>query len=106
MDAVMRILGYLKLNPGRGIFFKKDTVRNMEIYTDASHARDLEDRKSTTGYCSYLWGNLVTWRSKKQTVTSRSSCEAELRVVVLGVCKGLWIIRLLSELRISFEGSL
>ena len=55
MDAVMRIPGYLKGNPGRGIFLKKGTARNLEIYTDASHARDLETGRSITGYCSYLW---------------------------------------------------
>ena len=106
MDAVMRILGYLKGNPGRGIFFKKGTARNLEICTDTSHARDLETGRSITGYCSYLWGNLVTWRSKKQTIVSRSSCEAELRAACLGVCEGIWIIRLLHELRIPFDGPL
>ena len=106
MDAVMRILGYLKGNPGRGIFFKKGTARNLEIYTDASLARDLETGRSITGYYSYLWGNLVTWRSKKQTIVSRSSCEAELRAACLGVCEGIWIIRLLHELRIPFDGPL
>ena len=85
MDAVMRILGYLKSNPGQGIFFKKGTTRNLEIYTDASHARDLETGRSITSYCSYLWGNLVTWRRKKQTIVSRSSCEAELRAVTYSV---------------------
>ena len=54
MDAVMRILRYLKGNPGRGIFFKKGTARNLEIYTDASHARDLETGRSITSYCTYL----------------------------------------------------
>ena len=51
-----------------------------------------------------MWGNLVTWRSKKQTVVSPSSTEAELRAVNKGVCEGLWIMRLLKELGIQFEG--
>ncbi|KAK4260610.1 hypothetical protein QN277_003703 [Acacia crassicarpa] len=104
MKAVYRILSYLKLNPGRGILFKKGTARNIEIYTDADHARDRETRRSTSGYCTYVWGNLVTWRSKKQTVVSPSSTEAELRAVNKGVCEGLWIMRLLKEIGIQFEG--
>lgn len=28
--------------------------------------RDVLDRKSTSGYCPYVWGNLGTWRSIKQ----------------------------------------
>ncbi|KAA0052231.1 putative mitochondrial protein [Cucumis melo var. makuwa] len=33
------------------------------------------DRKSTSGYCTFVWGNLVTWRSKKQSVVVRSNVE-------------------------------
>jgi len=28
---------------------------------------------STSGYCSFVGGNLVTWRSKKQNVVARSN---------------------------------
>ncbi|XP_039015557.1 uncharacterized mitochondrial protein AtMg00810-like [Hibiscus syriacus] len=46
------------------------------VSIDLSWASELTDRRSTTGYCSFVWGNLVTWRSKKQAVVSRSSAEA------------------------------
>ena len=35
------------------------------------------DRKSTSGYVSFVGGNLVTWRSKKQSVVSLSNGKAE-----------------------------
>ena len=66
MDAVNRILRYLKMTPGRGLLYKKSDNRNVEIYSDADWAGDILDRRSTSGYCSYVWGNLVTWKSKKQ----------------------------------------
>ncbi|RVW83231.1 Retrovirus-related Pol polyprotein from transposon RE1 [Vitis vinifera] len=53
---------------------------------------------STSGYCSFVWGNLVTWRSKKQSVVARSSAEAEYRALAQGICEGVWIKRVLSEL--------
>ncbi|RVX06246.1 Copia protein [Vitis vinifera] len=56
------------------------------------------DKRSTSGYCSFVWGNLVTWRSKKQSVVARSSAEAEYRALALGICEGIWIKRVLSEL--------
>ena len=65
MDALFRILKYLKGTPGKGLFFKKSGNRNIEVYSDADWAGDTTDRRSTSAYCSYVWGNLVTWRSKK-----------------------------------------
>ncbi|RVX21201.1 Retrovirus-related Pol polyprotein from transposon RE1 [Vitis vinifera] len=66
LEAVYKILRYLKGSPGRGLFFKKSDSKKVEIYTDADWAGSADDRRSTTGYCTYVWGNLVTWRSKKQ----------------------------------------
>ena len=101
LEAVNRILRYLKMTPGHGLLFKKCENREIEIYTDASWAGELTERRSTTGYCSYVWGNLVTWRSKKQSVVSRSSAELEYQALALGICEGMWLQRLLRELRVE-----
>ncbi|KAE8658519.1 Beta-adaptin-like protein B [Hibiscus syriacus] len=45
-----------------------------------------------------LFGDLVTWRSRKQVVVSRSSAETEFRVMALGICEGIWLQKLLTEL--------
>ena len=103
MEAVNRILRYLKMTPGKGLLYKKNDTRDVEVLSDANWASDVLDRQSTSGYCSYVWGNLVTWKSKKQFVVSRSSAEAELRSLALGICEGIWIQRLLNELGISIE---
>ena len=58
-----------------------------------------------SGYCTYVWRNLVTWRSKKQVVVSRSSAESEYRALALGICKGMWIQRLTNELIVEIQGS-
>ncbi|XP_020572698.1 uncharacterized protein LOC110019402 [Phalaenopsis equestris] len=36
----------------------------------------IHDRRFTSGYCSLVWGNLVMWKSKKQSVVARGSVEA------------------------------
>ncbi|KAL5553896.1 hypothetical protein UlMin_041297 [Ulmus minor] len=101
LEAINQILRYLKMTTGHGLLFRKCENREIEIYTDASWAGELTERRSTTGYCSYVWGNLVTWRSKKQPVVSRSSEELEYRALTLGICEGMWLQRLLRELRIE-----
>ncbi|KAL4346425.1 hypothetical protein GQ457_17G007970 [Hibiscus cannabinus] len=80
------------------IFFRKTEDMTVKIFTDSSWASELTDRRSTSGYCAILWGNLVTWRSKKQSVVSRSSVEAEYKALAQGICEGIWLQRLLEEL--------
>jgi len=59
----------------------------IEVFTDADWARSNMDRKSTSGYCTFVGGNLVTCKSKKQSVVARSNAEAEFWSVAHGVCK-------------------
>ena len=44
---------------------------------------------------------MVTWRSKKQSVVARSSAEAEFRALAHGICEGIWIKRILEELKFA-----
>ncbi|CAL8118426.1 unnamed protein product [Prunus armeniaca] len=98
MGVVMRILRYFKVTPGKGLMFCKYGHTNVEGYTDADSAGSVTDRHSTSGYFTFIGGNLVTWRSKKQKVVSRSSAEAEYRGMAQGVCELLWLRRWLRDL--------
>ena len=73
------------------------------IYTEANWASSPIDHRSTSGYCSYIQGNLVTRRSKKQTIVVRSSAEAKFRALANGICEGMWIKRLLEELKFLID---
>ncbi|XP_062075277.1 secreted RxLR effector protein 161-like [Humulus lupulus] len=85
LNAVYRILRYLKQTPGKGLFFIKTTERKVEVFVDADSARSVDDRKPTSGYCTIVWGNVVIWRSKKQTVVGRSIAEAEYRASSISI---------------------
>ena len=87
MEAIYRILKYLKRTPRKGLFFKKNEVKSVEAFTDADWAGFVDDKRSTFVYCTLVWGNLVTWRSKKQTVVTQSSAKAEFRAVAQGICE-------------------
>ncbi|RVX04964.1 Retrovirus-related Pol polyprotein from transposon TNT 1-94 [Vitis vinifera] len=74
MTAVIRILRYLKMTPGKGLFFQRTTKKEIEIFSDADWA-----------------------------VVARSSAEAEFRAMAQGICKGIWLNRLLEELRVPLK---
>ena len=76
---VIRILSYLKKAAGRGLIFRKLGHLDVNGYTDADWADNITDIHSTSGYFTFVGGNLVTWHSKKQNVVFWSSTESEYR---------------------------
>jgi hypothetical protein len=46
----------------------------------------------------YLGDNLISWSSRRQTMVSRSSAEAEYRAVATAIAKSCWVRQLLQEL--------
>lgn len=51
-------------------------MRNVEVFTDADWVVPLVIASQQVNI-AYVWGNLVTWRSKKQSVGSRNIAEAD-----------------------------
>ena len=98
LEAILRILRYLKKAPGRGLLYSDQRHTRIAGFSDADWAGCPFDRRSTTGYCVFLGGNLVSWKSKKQTVVSRSSAESEYRAMANVTLEMVWIRDLLTEI--------
>ena len=60
MERAFRVLRYLKGCPGHGLLFSQHNTFQVEGFTDADWAGSLDERRSTSGYCTYVGGNLVT----------------------------------------------
>jgi len=95
--AALRILVYIKSSPEKGLLYKKHGHVRILNYSDSGYAGDKRDGKSTTGYCTFVGENLVTWRSKKQDDISRSSADAEYRAMTHTTCEMMWLKNLLLE---------
>lgn len=90
IQAAYRVLRYLKREPGKGILYAADNNLTLEVYTDSDWA--------TSGYCTFVGGNLMTWKSKKQMVIARSSAETEYRAMANGTYEGISVKTFLEEL--------
>ena len=77
LQLANRVLRYLKGSPRNGILFKRSQRLVLKVYTDVDYVGSVVDRRSTTKYCTFLNGNLLTRKSKKQNLVARLSAKAE-----------------------------
>ncbi|XP_062093589.1 secreted RxLR effector protein 161-like [Humulus lupulus] len=82
-NAIIRVLRYLRYIRNYGLNYTSDPAV-LEGYLDESWISDIQDSKRTSGYVFTLGGTVVSWKSSKQTVITRSTMESEF--VALGKC--------------------
>lgn len=102
--AATRVLRYLKCTAGKGLLFPANNNLVLTGYCDSDWGSCPTSRRSISGYCLLLGPSLVSWQSKKQSVTSRSTAEAEYRALATTTCEVLWLHSLLKDLQVSISG--
>jgi len=81
------------------LLYGSNNHTRVVCYSDADWAGSPSDRRSTSGYCVSIGGNLILWKSKKQSVVARSSAEAEYRAMASAAYELVWLKQLLQELQ-------
>lgn len=98
LDAAHRLVRYLKGSVRKGIFFSSSSIMDIRGYCDSDWVGCLHTRRSTTGYCTFLGSNIISWETKKQITVSRSSAEAEYRAVATLTAELQWLRYLFQDL--------
>lgn len=76
--ALKHVVRYVKGTANYGLQLPKGGSRQeLVVHCDADWRRDLEKRRSRTGYMLYYTSALVLWKSRLQSATATSTCVAE-----------------------------
>ena len=101
MQVAHRVLQFIKGSPGKGILFPSNIELHIKSFCDADWAGCPNTKRSLTSYAVYLGDSLISWRSKKQGVVSRSSAETKYKAMASVAYEITWVLQLLKDLRIE-----
>ncbi|CAN0847094.1 Retrovirus-related Pol polyprotein from transposon RE1 [Linum grandiflorum] len=97
LDALKRVLRYVKSASGQGLHFSSNNSLVLEAYCDTDWGGCALTRRSTTEYFIKMGDSPIAWRTKKQQVVSRSLAEAEYQAMATTVSEVVWLRHLLKE---------
>lgn len=95
--GLKRILRYLNSTAKWGLWYKANSYSPLTLYVDADFANE-PGRKSVSGFVVEMFGDSVTWATRKQQSVALSTTEAEYVALATGVRELLWLRQLLNEL--------
>jgi len=111
ITACKRVFRYLKGTPEMGIILGKARAESLSsgiqltVFSDSDWAGNHDDRRSITGYITFLNGSIISWSSKRQGTVALSSCEAEYYAISSAITETQWIRQFLREL-LSYDRQL
>jgi hypothetical protein len=95
--ALERILHYLKGTMSLGIHYTEYPIV-LEGYCDANWISDVDEIYATSGCVFSLGGGVVSHKSCKQTILTRSTMEAKLTALNTALVEAEWLRELLMDL--------
>lgn len=78
--------------------YKRGEEVKLTGWSDSDYAGDIDDKKSTSSYVYMIGDSAITWSSKKQSIVTLSTTEAEYVAATSCSCEGIWLRRILHHL--------
>jgi hypothetical protein len=118
MTAAKRILRYLNSTQHYCIMYENKNNNNI-VYNNDNNNIDKsmlvingycdadwggsDDKKSTTGFCTFINDNIISWNTKKQHTVALSTAEAEYMAITEVVQEVKWLKQLLQEMNYNVQ---
>ncbi|XP_021715984.1 uncharacterized protein LOC110683885 [Chenopodium quinoa] len=101
VKALQHLLRYVAGTIGQGLFLQAAKQVTLQAYSNSDWGACIDSRRSITGYLMMLGNSLISWKSKKQSIVSKSSTEAEYRAIAAAASEIVWLVRLFIDLGVT-----
>ena len=86
------------------MFSRQQNVPSIVGYVYAGYAKDLDNRRSTTGYVFTLGEGPICWKSMVQSLVALSTTKSEHMAIAKDAKEAMWLVGLVMELGIQQGG--
>ncbi|KAJ9562866.1 hypothetical protein OSB04_008026 [Centaurea solstitialis] len=87
--AAKKVLRYLQGTKEYMLTYRRSNLLEVVGYSDSDFAKCKDDKKSTSGYIFMLSGGPISWRSRKQELTTTSTMMAEYVACYHATCHAM-----------------
>ena len=95
-----RLLRYVQGTTHFGMKILAESTLDLYGFSNADWVGCPTTRISTTGFCTFLGSNCISWSAKKQAIMARSSVEVEYKSMASTATEITWLSFLLCDLGI------
>ncbi|CAM8987559.1 unnamed protein product [Rhodiola kirilowii] len=106
LTVAFRLLRYIKGAPAQGLLFPTKSDLVLQAFCDADWAACPLIRRSITGHCVMIGPCIISWKTKKQPVVSKSSVESEYRSMAAVCCELAWLARLIGDMGVPVSSAI
>ena len=100
-NGIKNILRYLKGTYDMGLFYSKESKKQLFGYVDAGYLSDLHKARSQTGYVFSCNGAAISWKSVKQTMVATSSNHSEILALHEASRECIWLRSMIQHIQES-----
>ena len=101
--AAKRVVSYLVGTSSYTITYRRSGHSSLSCYSDADWASTPDDRKSVSGFVTFVCGGPLSWASKSQTTVAVSSTESEYTALSEATREISWLRQLLPDLGLPHD---